>query len=294
MQINWGAQKGKAFDKLPKKTLAIFEEQMYLVSKKYDGNQIFISKTGDKVRWFTSDWKEFNLPKIGDSLHMIEGDFTIVCEMNYKSLGKLGDRTEVQGKITTERIRFKKGLACQLCEELVYLRAFDYITFDGRGVANNKSFEKRLVDLRLLEVRLPENIEVVQNILMKGKDAIGFTDYMTQLGWEGCMLMEPSQYYYFNKRVNHSIKLKHRYTADLECIDTELGEGKYADCIGSLVLKDKEGRQVKVGSGLSDADRHYHEDYYVGKVIEIGYEQLMDTYIQPTFIRVRTDKVKGE
>ena len=31
-------------------------------------------------------------------------------------------------------------------------------------------------------------------------------------------------------------------------------------------------------------------DYFIGKVIEVEYEQLLATYIQPTFVCVRDDK----
>ena len=108
------------------------------------------------------------------------------------------------------------------------------------------------------------------------------------------MLIEPHVKYHVGKRVNHSIKLKYRPTADLLCIDVEQGEGKYTGMIGSLVLQDMTGRVVKVGSGLSDFDRTMLSGHFINSIIEIEYEQIMDTYIQPTFIRVRDDKTKEE
>jgi len=108
-------------------------------------------------------------------------------------------------------------------------------------------------------------------------------------GWEGMMCVEPSSVYTPGKRGNHIVKLKYRKTADLLCIGTEPGEGKYQGMIGALVLKDRNGRVVRVGSGLDDLDRSYKNDY-IGKIIEIEYEQILDTYIQPTFVCVRYDK----
>ena len=64
--------------------------------------------------------------------------------------------------------------------------------------------------------------------------------------------------------------------------------------IGALVLEDSQGRRVSVGSGLTDGDRNEHYNAFEGKVVEIEYEQIIDTYIQPTFIRVRYDKTKEE
>ena len=44
--------------------------------------------------------------------------------------------------------------------------------------------------------------------------------------------------------------------------------------IGSLVLKDSKGRIVKVGSGLDDNDRSKKQPDFIGKVIEVEYEQI--------------------
>ncbi|MCI4436934.1 MAG: hypothetical protein JHC33_09030, partial [Ignisphaera sp.] len=89
-------------------------------------------------------------------------------------------------------------------------------------------------------------------------------------------------------------KYKKRRTADLLCIDTTPGEGKYVGKIGALVLVDSDGRRVQVGSGLSNAERSNPDNYFIGNIIEIEYEQIIDTYIQPTYITVRHDKDKGD
>ena len=73
------------------------------------------------------------------------------------------------------------------------------------------------------------------------------------------------------------------------------GEGKYAGMLGALVLVDSEFRQVSVGTGFSDYERSFDPDeHFVGKVIEIKYEQIQDTYLQPSFIQVREDKSPKE
>jgi ATP-dependent DNA ligase len=294
IKLNFKPQKGKAFDKLPKKTLDIFEDSLYLASIKFDGNQIFIAKQGKTVRWFTSDWKEFNLPIIGEHISKLDGDFVLVGEFNYEKVGKLGDRTIAQGKLTTERVNFKKGLRCSLNENLVFIKVFDIIEFDKRGIIEHKTFMVRLEKMTKIKPELPIQVTVPRYTMVRGKDALDIAKKVAKDGWEGIMLMEPEEYYHVGKRVNHAIKIKNRPTADLECIDVEPGEGKYEGMIGSLVLKDKCGRVVKVGSGLDDNQRGWHEDNFIGKIVEIEYEQIMDTYVQPTFIRIREDKTKGE
>ena len=70
--------------------------------------------------------------------------------------------------------------------------------------------------------------------------------------------------------------------------------------VGSLVLQESTGRLVSVGSGMSDEDRNKPSSYFVGKVVEIEYEQIADTYIQPTFgsdtvgVTLRLDKTEEE
>lgn len=116
------------------------------------------------------------------------------------------------------------------------------------------------------------------------------SDY-TKEGWEGLYLKHRTHIYEPGKRLNTAIKLKYRPTADLVCIGIEYGIGKYEGMIGSLILKDKEGLVVSVGSGLADIERKItDETFWVGKIIEISYEQKLDTYIQPIYISYRCDK----
>lgn len=124
---------------------------------------------------------------------------------------------------------------------------------------------------------------------------------VTRDGYEGLMLVQPS-YIFKNTKSRHIdfCKYKKRPTADLLCIGTADGGGKYTGMIGSLLLQDSKGRQVMVGSGMSDEDRQQPTDYFYGKVVEIEYEQIADTYIQPTFnsdtvgVTIRNDKTKEE
>jgi len=294
IKLNWKPQKGKAFEKLPKKTLDTFNLDIFSVSTKYDGNQIFISKYKDTVRFFTSDWKEFYFPSIASLLASTLIDYVLVAECNYGE-GKKGERTIIQGLLTTERTNFKKGLPCSLDESKLNIKVFDIVEFDKNGIINNYVFSKRLNRLeRLLSSVTSKNISMAKQKLMCGLDAITYTKELVSAGWEGTMLMSPYEYYFMGKRVNHSIKIKFRPSADLECIDVTIGTGKYTGMIGALVLKDKQGRVVSVGSGLSDIDRAKPSSYFIGKIIEIEYEQLMDTYQQPTYQCIREDKTKGE
>lgn len=94
------------------------------------------------------------------------------------------------------------------------------------------------------------------------------------------------------------VKIKAVLDADLLCIYVEEGSGKYKGKVGALVLETSCGRlRVKVGTGLNDLDRAKPFDFYVGKVIEIQYNEFIkskskntDSLFLPRFVEVREDK----
>jgi DNA ligase-1 len=119
------------------------------------------------------------------------------------------------------------------------------------------------------------------------------TDFISK-GYEGCYAKQSSHVNKPGSRLNTAIKLKLRLSADLMCVATTTGTGKYEDKVGALVLKDSKGRICSVGSGLSDTERNLPLSYFVGKIIEINYERIQDTYIQPTYVCIRADKTESD
>lgn len=280
-------QKGKPLDKLPIKEAASFNNTKFLVSTKYDGNQIWITKRDNQVRYFTSDWKEFDIPHLTQALLLNNrDDFILVGEFMYGCEGKLGDRRK-SAILTTWRTNFAKGVVSSYDQAKVNIKVFDCIVFDHNGLMEtNFKAKDRLIIARLLN--LPAGISVVNTSEMTGAEAILKAKRLVHQGWEGVMCIGPDTIYQIGKRVNYAVKIKFRKTADLLCIDVEEGQGK-CNGIGALVLQDSQGRIVRVGSGL-DYSGSTRDGKFIGKVVEIEYEQIMDTYIQPTFIAIRHDK----
>ena len=275
--------KGKDLDKVPVSRLE--KDAYWLVSVKYDGNYIQIHKKGNEVKFFTSGNKEFYWRDIANYLiiNNVGKDFILEGEYIANTKGKLGDRTKA-AKLTTYRINFNKGIITDLPgDEKVMI--FDLID-------TNLKFKKRLNKLR--DLNLPYNLQLVKHQLTVFPNLDKLSKEARLEGYEGIYAKTIDYMYLPGKRVNNAIKLKLRPTADLLCINVESGEGKYEGMIGSLVLKDSKGRIVRVGSGLDDSDRMKEPNYFIGKVIEIEYEQILDTYIQPTFITIRDDKTEKE
>ena len=111
---------------------------------------------------------------------------------------------------------------------------------------------------------------------------------MIKEGWEGLMVAQPDMKWdNSTSRLKTLCKLKGRYTVKGICINTLEGTGKYSNMIGSLVIELDSNISVSVGSGLSDHERQTGS--FIGKVIEIEYEQLSKDGIplQPTFVSIR-------
>lgn len=288
--------RGKAVKDLPQSELKLVDKKEYICSKKYDGNRIFIVKHHSTIRCFTSDWKEFELPLIGatsilSQLHKNSNSFILESEFNYTSEGKLGDR-RTSAILTTFRTQFKKG--CKVidsrAEGKIQIKIFDYLEIENDELVTNVPYSARLENALMLI--LPKCMQVIRYSFCKGSEITRITNLQIAEGWEGCMFVEANSKYSIGKRVNYVIKSKVRPTADLLCIATEEGEvgSKYEGMIGALLLRDSKNRTVSVGSGLEDSHRLLSPGFFIGKVIEMAYEQIMDTYIQPTFVCVREDK----
>jgi ATP-dependent DNA ligase len=290
-KMSFKPQKGKAYENLPQKALNTFDDDLWVVSTKYDGNQIFITKLNDKVSMYTSDWKEFHIATVAEEVRNLEGNFIVIGEFMQGCEGKLGDRVH-SAVLTTYRTNFSKGLSnSSAIEAKANIKVFDLLFYSD--YAPVPLITPKYIDrLRKAVYRFEDckYLSTIDHNILSGREAKDYAKLLVKQGWEGAMCVEPSSMYEVGKRVNHSVKLKYRKTADLLCIDIVPGEGKYEGQIGALLLKDSQGRLVSVGSGLYDYQRHLSAEAFLNKVAEIEYEQIIDTYIQPVFLCIREDK----
>lgn len=284
--------KGKDLSKVPPSKLLTDD---YFASIKYDGHYVQIHKIGDEIKFYTSGGKEFYLPNIAASLvEFNKGvSFVIEAEFNYDCEGKLGDRG-ASAILTTYRTQFAKG-ECTVETNKEFFRVSDILHYSKRTdhgmqtMREDSPFHMRLPLLDSLYyggqmINVAQSLGSLEQHLEKSLPTI------VKDGYEGLFLKHRDHVLAAGKRVNNAIKLKMRPTADLICVGTTSGEGKYEGMIGGLILQDTVGREVVVGSGMSDEDRARKTSYYIHEIIEIQYEQILDTYIQPTFVAVRNDK----
>lgn len=273
--------KGKDLHKIPASKLP---QGLIYVSKKFDGHYVQIKKYKGLLSMTTSGGKEFYLAGLADyiNIHFTE-DFHIECEFNYACEGKLGDRGK-SAILTTYRTNFIHGRLSQGEAGKDIFRVLDLLGTD-------LPFRKRLYMIQEMFLNHPWFTYVVQH-LVTVETAQALAKQWKAEGYEGAMGKTPAHIYQPGKRSNTIIKFKPRLSADLLCVGIKEGTGKYEGMIGSLLLQSANGTRVWAGSGLSDTDRQ--RDDYIGKVIEIEYERIDDTYIQPIIKWERVDKTEEE
>lgn len=199
------------------------------------------------------------------------------------------------------------------------------VTFDGEVIDKTGDFDKVMQQLHRLEGQNPwnfkflifdlvvENVSLIDRIEMldvafpdhhKGPEMVDLLlhfnldneqhllevmEVMKKKGEEGIVMKDLNSPYEF-KRSNYWCKVKHMSTIDLPVLSVEQGTGKYNAVMGALVC-DFMGKEVRVGSGYSDAQRHYFYDN-PPKMIEVKYQAITkDGSLRfPIFVRARNDK----
>jgi ATP-dependent DNA ligase len=80
------------------------------------------------------------------------------------------------------------------------------------------------------------------------------------------------------------------------------GTGKYEGKIGSLLVESADGKvKSAVGTGLDDEERSYDPSEFVGQIVAVKYNALIEdkktgqkSLFLPVFIEVRSDKATAD
>ena len=245
---------------------------------KYDGNYTIVVKQAQGLVTYISSGGHVydnNNPTIFD-LHSIPIG-VYIAERIVRN-GKLGDRKDCA-------LRGPRG------QQTAYNHKYmihDMLTLEEYALGkSDRPYKDRREEIRHLF-----DVYWVADVLLHSQEEVEeYLKSVVNKGYEGIMLKSPDWLWKDTKsRTIDNCKYKKRPTVDLICIDTTDGEGKYEGLIGALVLEDSQGRRVKVGSGLSDRDRQLDPGLYIDQIFEVEYEQIIDTYIQPTLVGRRPDK----
>ena len=307
--------------KLDEKTLERFDTipDGFLTQAKLDGIFNYIIKANDTVCMFTragtvwtSDSLKQDMVKCSDGVYIGEA-------LIYKE-GKPLDRKTGNGLInkfikretTLESLleKAKKGKTKDIAElgnrrdEFEWIdKNLHFVIWDSLTL---QEFEQGL-STRPYTERFGEAIKatfmtsklkpVASYRVYSMKEAQAIADEYISNGGEGAIVKKLDTIWK-DGTSKDMVKIKAVLDADLLCIDVEEGSGKYKGKVGALVLETSCGRlRVKVGTGLNDLDRDKPFNYYIGKVIEIQYNEFIkskskstDSLFLPRFVEVREDK----
>lgn len=152
------------------------------------------------------------------------------------------------------------------------------------------------------DLKINNFIELAPSVLVDSEEeATEVFNTWYKMGQEGIILKDMAGPWE-NKRSKHQVKFKGIESCDLVCVATEEGTGKNTGKIGALVCETRDGKlRVNVGTGLSDKDREQDPSFYIDKIIEIAYNEVIATKTDrgtyslflPRFVTVRFDKDKA-
>ncbi|MFT7004970.1 MAG: DNA ligase-1 [Sulfurimonas sp.] len=125
---------------------------------------------------------------------------------------------------------------------------------------------------RLENVKTTQYIKVIKQIKVKNKKHLDeFLKSVEKKGGEGVVVRDGSLNYYTG-RDNNSLKVKSYVDEECEIVAYNKGKGKYENAVGSLSCKMKNGKVIKIGSGLSNQQRNNPPK--IGAIITFKYYGL--------------------
>lgn len=263
---------------------------------KYDGVRVVALVKDGTVTFKTRNGKTFKCDGLEQQLLGLgQGNFIFDGEL-VEASGQSIDRTSVSGRVNSALHGGVLSIA-----NLKYM-VFDYMTYEEfMGQSAVHPYGTRYIQMlhRLMQGSTP-NIEHSNSVtVLNAQEANELYSSLLSDGYEGLILKSSAHKYTF-KRSKDWVKVKAIKTADITCYDVLEGEGKYEGMIGSLMCEGHvDGRdiKVKVGSGLSDCQRGFPESHFIGKCIEVKYNQVIQdaktgewSLFIPRFVMVRHDK----
>ena len=203
----------------------------YWVSEKYDGvraywdGKQFLSRQGNQYyapAWFTQGFPD----------HPLDGELWLARESFEQLLSTV-----------------KKQIPQDEEWQKVSYQVFELPKASGTFTARLKTLEAMFEKLENPHIKL-----IPQYRLDSHKALMAKLDEMVKAGAEGLMLHHQDALYRTG-RSDDLLKVKSYQDAEARVIKHLAGKGKYQHQLGALLLETPEGKQFRVGTGFSDAER---------------------------------------
>jgi ATP-dependent DNA ligase len=266
-----------------------------MVQTKMDGMRFNAHVQDGQVSFRSRAGKELDLTGLP-----IEADFKRFPEGVYDGelLVANCDRKTGNGILT----KFQKGTGKAVDGQNIHAQLWDLIENEAffKWGAWSVEYSKRfaLLSARMSGVE-PKTIGLVPTWSQVATLEEAQSIYMAQLakGEEGIILKDPKGPWQ-DKRVKHQVKMKAELEADLLVTGLVPGSGKYQGKIGALQVESADGRvKSAVGTGLDDDERSWDPEEFLGKIVSVKYNALIDdkktgqkSLFLPVFVEIRDDK----
>ncbi len=245
-------------------------------------------------KFYTRTGKLINLPETKARVHNAVGLMVDLAVTLHS--GKMEDRPTVSGMLNSA---MKGGT---INEDLLYFNIIDMLPTDVYlKRMRYMHYADRLHSIRsFAELNEHNHFRTIPSWDVRHLDDLQ-TLYDKQIdeGYEGLVVKHYEDRYTY-KRTKHWARFKATYTADLLCVGTTKGQGKYEGMIGALMLEGVvKGKEitVKTGSGLTDEDRSKRPSEFISKTVEMKYNSItkdkttgVHSLFLPRFVTVRFDK----
>jgi len=219
------------------------------------------------------------------------GDNTFACPEWFAK--KMPAGCTLDGELWGGRRQFQKTVGIvksssrsKEWEFLTYM-VFDALSEKGTSI-EHRPFEERLASVKTI-CAASDALKAVPMQKCRGRDHLTelLTDVETR-GGEGLMLRRPGSIYE-RRRSKSLLKVKTFHDEEAVVVGHETGKGRLSAMCGALLCETPDKRRFKVGSGLSDAQRH--DPPRVGAVITYRFQELTNANIPrfPTLAGERVD-----
>jgi len=211
------------------------------------------------------------------------------------------DRKTGNGILT----KFQKGTGTLVAGRDIHAKVWDVIPVAdfAKGACSVGYIQRFRILSGTLKAARPTRIILVQTWLDVASIEEVQEIYKEQLscGEEGVILKDPKGAWE-DKRVKHQVKMKAELEADLRVTGFLPGTGKYEGKIGSLLVESADGKvKSAVGTGLDDEERSCDPSEFLGKIVAVKYNALIDdkktglkSLFLPVFVEIRGDKTVAD
>jgi ATP-dependent DNA ligase len=272
----------------------------FIVQKKCDGGRVNVLIDNDgNVVYRSRAGNILNMYGLFDHVFTKYKNQVFDGELLVKGKNGIVDRKTGNGFYT----KLVRGTATEAEVKAFYLEVWDVITTEEflAGVGTFP-YKERLADLNFMISKEDARIQVVESKECATlEECYTFYAEMRDRKEEGAII-KVADAVWEDRRSKNMVKLKAEESADLLCVGWNPGKvgSQFDGMIGSLVMQTSCGLlEVNSGSGLTPEDRAKNPEYYLGKIIEIAYNEVISSkdpkkttksLFLPIYKQIRFDK----